>query len=40
MSHEQKPRPTLARLLESSKLHRQRFWNLYTTLRRVERGEI
>lgn len=38
MSHEKKP--TLAQLLESSKLHRQRFWNLYNTLRRVERGEI
>jgi hypothetical protein len=38
MSHEQEP--SLLEMVASRQSYRQRFWDLYTTLRRVERGEI
>jgi hypothetical protein len=39
MSHD-KPRETLGEMLHRSRIYRERFWNLYKTLLRVERGDI
>lgn len=39
MSHQEKPQ-SLANMLHGNRVYRDRFWNLFKTLQRVERGEI
>lgn len=40
MSHREAPKRTLAGVLQSSYIYRQRFMSLLQTLRKVERGEL